>query len=211
MRRLLIVLAMIVAVALVADFAARDFAESRLGAELQSALELSTRPDASIGGFPFLMQVVRGRLTSITLDADGIRSRGVRLSKVSVELRGVRFSLGQVLDLSDRHVRIQGGTGRAELTDAAVTRAARRRGAQVTVRFADGRASLTSDQAPGGVDAELSVEDDTLVVAAAQAGPSIRIPLPEIARGLEYRSVEIRGSIGTVTFTMGRTTLELSG
>ncbi len=210
MRKLLIALVIIVGVAVVIDFVARDFAESRVGQELQAALELSARPDASIGGFPFLTQVIAGELSSITLEAERLRSRGVQLTKMTLELRGLRFSLGQVLDLSDRRVRIDGGRGRADLSATAITRAARRRGADVTVRFEGGRAVLSSERLPGSVAADLSLEGSVLVLSAPEAGQPIRIPLPRISDDLEYRSVEVDGSDASVTFEFGATTLDLA-
>lgn len=201
MRRLIAGLVIVIALFVVIDVVTRDFAEGRLAERLQTDLRLHERPDVSIGGFPFLVEVVRGRFTSVDIEADNVRSRGVRLSRVTLELRGVRFSLPEL------RARVDRGRGTAVITDDALTAALRRRGAPATVTFEGGRAFLSSDRLPQAVEADVFLEGATLVVSSSQVPDRIEVPLPRIARGVEYEAITVRGGEAELTFRVARSVL----
>jgi hypothetical protein len=86
----LVVLAALVGVAAVADAVLRRQAEERVAAEVQQAIPgVAEPPDVTIEGYPFVPQVLAGRLESVRLSAPEATVEGLRLEDVVVRVRGV--------------------------------------------------------------------------------------------------------------------------
>lgn len=96
-RRLLLaatVLALLVVAALVADRVVRQRTEDALAADLQAQIPgLTSEPDVTISGFPFLTQVMAGELDDVHLTAPDVTLEGLALEDVDVRLRGVSTDL----------------------------------------------------------------------------------------------------------------------
>lgn len=76
--------------AVVADGVARDRAEARLATELQSRIPgLDAEPDVTIGGVPFLTQLLGGELDDVHVAAPVAVLEGLALQDVDVRLAGV--------------------------------------------------------------------------------------------------------------------------
>lgn len=97
MRRLLVVLVVLGALAVAADRAAVAVAERSVADQLQRTEGLATTPTVELGGFPFLTQVVAGRYDEVRVAATGLERGGVRLAGVDATLSGVEARLGDVL------------------------------------------------------------------------------------------------------------------
>ena len=96
----LIGIALVLGVAIViADFAARAYAEDRAAAEISSSLPDSVQGDidVSIGGTSFLAQIVTGRIGEVTLDAPQLTVSGVPVA-AHVVADGVPTDLSQPID-----------------------------------------------------------------------------------------------------------------
>lgn len=93
-RRVVAVGAVLVAVAAPpgADLAARHVTERVVESGMQRELAAAQRPDVSLGGTPFLTQLIGRRLSRITLDVRGATACKVRMDRLHAELRGVRRS-----------------------------------------------------------------------------------------------------------------------
>lgn len=86
----LVVVGLVVAGAAVADGFARERTQEQLATGLQSQIAgLDTAPDVTIGGFPFLTQVLAGELDDVHLSAPALTVEGLRLDDVDVLLTGV--------------------------------------------------------------------------------------------------------------------------
>ena len=93
MRRWVWVLAGVVVLlggAAVVDTGVRLTTENRIAAEVTAIPGLSTRPDVTIGGFPFLTQLADGELDDVRLTAPSATVEGLLLEDVVVDLEGVR-------------------------------------------------------------------------------------------------------------------------
>ncbi len=93
MRRWVWVLAGVVVLlggAAVVDTVVRLTTENRIAAEVTAIPGLSTRPDVTIGGFPFLTQLADGELDDVRLTAPSATVEGLLLEDVVVDLEGVR-------------------------------------------------------------------------------------------------------------------------
>jgi hypothetical protein len=85
-----VVVAVLAGGAVVADGIARDRTEDRLAGDIQQQIEgLETRPDVTIGGWPFLTQVVGGELDQVDITAEEAVLEGLTLQDVTVRLTGV--------------------------------------------------------------------------------------------------------------------------
>jgi hypothetical protein len=78
-----------------ADRVALAIAEDKAASALQSSQHLSSKPDVSVPGFPFLTQLAAGSFDEITVSAKDIavgRNRDIDLSRVDVDLHDVTVS-----------------------------------------------------------------------------------------------------------------------
>jgi len=103
-RRLLVtfivLLLILVGLLVVADRVGASVAEDRIGDEV--AKEMAARkvsssvPEVSVGGFPFLTQVLRGEYESISILLRDVSGEGIRLPRLDVEARDVTAPLDTI-------------------------------------------------------------------------------------------------------------------
>lgn len=113
MRALKISVAVLVVLLLVGDRVGAVVAARVIATRLQTAGSLSTRPDVSIRGYPFLTQAVSGRYGRIDLSAHDIRRRGVALASLDVQVTGARVDLRDALGGRVDSVPVEGLTALA--------------------------------------------------------------------------------------------------
>lgn len=96
MFRLLKVLLVLAALALVVDRVADHVAEQTAAGELQRSQGLASEPDVSITGFPFLNQFASGHYERVIVTAEDVRvgtaDTSLTLAKVRLDFRGVTAS-----------------------------------------------------------------------------------------------------------------------
>lgn len=76
----------------VADRVALGIAEDKAASTLQTSQHLQHKPDVSVGGFPFLTQLVAGEFDDVTVSASGVdvgNGRSLRIASVTVRLHHV--------------------------------------------------------------------------------------------------------------------------
>ena len=207
-KRLLILVAFVVALFVIADFVMRQVAEDKLASRVGDALELDETPDLRLGGWPFVLRALDGNFPEVEVTADTLSSRGVVLEDVDVALRDVRFDLGQIISGADRSVRTGGGTGTAALTASALDEAARREGVDATFDFAGGEVVVTSESF-GQAAGTPTVSGRTLTIEAEGFPEPFSIDLPAIGDAT-YESVEVDGDrlVVEVTLPPGRLSVE---
>ncbi len=207
MRKAVILLALLAVLGAVADHAARDYAEGRVAAQVQTSFELDERPRVGIGGWPFLWHAVGGEFPSITVHADAVSRGSVTLSEVEFSVRDVRVSLGALLGSDRRFVRVGSGGGEAAMSAEDLNEALARNGAPVTVTF-EGSATLVSLPDGSTVSGTVGVSGTSLLVGAPGVEEfSLALPVP--ARGIRYKSVRVRDSKAILTFEFTRSRLEI--
>ena len=207
-KRLLILVAFVVALFVIADFVMRQVAEDKLASRVGDALELDETPDLRLGGWPFVLRALDGNFPEVEVTADTLSSRGVVLEDVDVALRDVRFDLGQIISGADRSVRTGGGTGTAALTASALDEAARREGVDATFDFAGGEVVVTSESF-GQAAGTPTVSGRKLTIEAEGFPEPFSIDLPGIGDAT-YDSVEVDGErlVVEVTLPPGRLSVE---
>jgi hypothetical protein len=206
MRRLSITLLVLAGLLVGLDFLARSVAAGTMAGLVKTNLELKERPDVDLGGFPFMTQVMDGRLETVTLSLSDLSRRGVTLSSLSVRLDEVKFSLRDLLDQNARRLRVAAVSGGAELDEGDLGRALRKSEAPFEVRFDQGRMLASSPAVPREAEIQARVEGGRLVLSVPKFGETA-IPLPRPIEGITYESVEILPGRLQLRFSSGPTTL----
>lgn len=209
MKALLVILALLLGLAVVADRVAVRYAEGRVAAQVQEKGGLAGRPQVDIAGFPFLTQAVAGRydLVRIALTAAALgQPEGTR---ADVDLHGVHVPLSKVVSGSVQQVPVDRIDGTATLSYALlssklgpgttlrregdklrVTRTVEVLGEQVpltavgTVRLDGSDLVVDVEQASGA-----GVDIPAWLVRQASAAFDLRYPVPQLPLGLRLTSV----------------------
>jgi hypothetical protein len=87
----------LVILAVAADRLSLVVAQHAVATQLQASGGLSTRPDVSIRGMPFLTQAFAGKYDDVEVSTSGVTAGGGRLSRLDVTLRGVQLPLADAL------------------------------------------------------------------------------------------------------------------
>lgn len=206
MRKALVVLGILLAVLVGADFGLRALAQHWVAGQLQTSLRLQERPSVSLGGFPFLPRLVTGRFPSVTVESDGARAeREFPMAEVDLTLRDVRFPPDQLVFGNKATIRAEGGSGTATLTERDINRAFPAR-IPISLRLVDGRVEIRVSGQEGGVQAELEVSDNRLVVRPVEVPlpVEVAVDLPVLVQGLTYTGVRVEDSKAHLTFTLAR-------
>jgi LmeA-like phospholipid-binding len=153
MRKLLLLL-LAAAVLVGADFAAARLFESKVTTALARKYQLGSRLIVQVRDFPFLPHLLTGHFSGVDLAATDARAQGLDLSRVEVQLRGVRVPR-TVLFGGHGLVRVDRAEGQVELSQDQINRllAGRLRGGAVSIG-ADGlRLGVSTDVLGQRVDA----------------------------------------------------------
>ncbi len=210
MRRLLVVLVVLGLLLVGVDFGLRFLGEYWVARELQAKFELSSRPDVSLEGFPFIPHLLSGEFTEVRVRSGPTEVKGLGFEAVELNLRQVRFSSRQLVAGGDATIRGEEGDGHITLTGAAITEAFNRANVPLRVRFVDGQVGIGSPQLGLEGRAEVSTSEGRLVLTPAGFPRIFSIPLPELVPGLDYTRAEVRGSEAEVAFQVDNPTFEVS-
>jgi hypothetical protein len=191
LRRFVIGIAVLVGLLVAADFGARLYSERVVGDEIQSSLELSTRPSVTFDGWPFVTHMLSGDLPEATISAKGFQDQGVRLSTVSVTLHDLHFTSMRLISRGGGVIRAKTGTGTAVLTAVDLNATLRSEGLPLSVSFRPGHASVGAH----GVSIPLGValDGNTLVLTPGSVdAASARVGLPVLVRGMRYTDLRVK-------------------
>ena len=133
-RKLLVLLAVLIALVVGADLAGRALAQSRAAAEVSRHLSTGASSGATvtIHGFSFLAQAIPGHYQHITLTASDVAAGPVTGIRTTIELYDVRFPLADALHGDTGNLVAGRATVRGLLAASAVTAAIPRSGAVVS-------------------------------------------------------------------------------
>jgi hypothetical protein len=97
LKRLLIALVLLVALAAAADrFVARTAGDAT-AAQVRRATKARGGVDVTFNGFPFVTQALRGRFDSVDVTARDVPESGLTITQVDARFTGVRLDLGKAL------------------------------------------------------------------------------------------------------------------
>ncbi len=118
MRKLIITVLVIVALAVAADFGAAAFAEYTIAKQLRQQLTMANDPSVRINGFPFLTQAVAGHYPAIDVRAGGITAGPLHDLDVEATLHDVDAPLSEVTSGDLHSVRAARVDGRVRVKDS---------------------------------------------------------------------------------------------
>lgn len=114
------------------DRVAKTVTAHWLAEQVQSTEHLTARPDISIAGFPFLLQVLKGRYDDVTITANApIDANGVAVDNAVAHLHGVQVALSEAIHGTVSDLPVQSGTGTALITYPQLNTIVHRYGGQV--------------------------------------------------------------------------------
>ncbi|MEO3826978.1 DUF2993 domain-containing protein [Actinomadura sp. B10D3] len=114
MRKVLLVLLVLVAVAVVAaDRLGVRVAEDKIGEQVAAQYNLQQQPDVTIHGIPFLTQAIGGEYKHIEVAIGDWTEQGVTVTGVKVDMRGVDAPLSEVTKGSAANVTARTATASA--------------------------------------------------------------------------------------------------
>jgi hypothetical protein len=117
-KALLVVLALLLGLAVVADRVAHGMAEDRVATELAAKGGLQGDPGVEIGGFPFLTQAIGGRYEEVRIALTADELGQPEGTEADVVLRGVEVPLSGVLSGTIEQVPVERIDGTATLSYA---------------------------------------------------------------------------------------------
>ena len=227
MKKLLIALVVLLALAVGADRLAAYVAGQVVASKLRTTAGLATDPAVTITGFPFLTQALAGRYDKIEVEARDVDRGGVRLSRLHVDLLGARIPMRAALSGHVPAVPVEGLRGAVTLTYADLSRGRTSLrvtplpGNQVAVT---GRLTLLGATVTAGTRSTVTLSGNSLVITAqslsidgqssalldsAIAGKlDLKVPLGTLPYGLRLTSVRITAAGAVVAATSGPTVLQ---
>lgn len=202
--RWLIGLALLVVLAVAGDAALRSYAEGRIEARLASEFDSRARPDVSLGGFPFAVRLLTGRVPTVTLEARAARRGGLEIKRLVLDLEGVHMSLDTGATAGDADVRIERGEGFAEIDLQVLGDYIERRTPVRVIGFEGGRVTI----ALGGRRATVPLRlEGGAIVIETPSRDEVAIPLPQVLEGIGYSAIKIRDDLALLTFRLHNATL----
>jgi hypothetical protein len=136
-RKLIIAVLVVVALAVAADFATAAYAEHTVATQMRQQLGLRSDPSVRINGFPFLTQALAGHYTAINVRATGVPADPLHDLDVEATLHDVTAPLAEVTAGDMHSVRAARVDGRVRIKDTDLGRA---------IGIEDLRIQLPSDQ-----------------------------------------------------------------
>lgn len=104
MRKFLITLIVLAVLLVAADFGGRVYAESRAASAIQTELGLTSTPDVSIEGFPFLVHAVQGEYPQVIVTANQLDQGLLPGTKAVLNLFDVTMPLRDALAGDTSHL-----------------------------------------------------------------------------------------------------------
>lgn len=173
MRRLLVTVVVLLALAYAADRGARYLAQRELARQIQQHEHLARPPSVHLIGFPFLTQVVRGSYDGARVEMRDVPADRIRLDTLVVDLRGVRLPLSDLVAGKVGAVPVEKITGSAQISYTELAAATDIRGLRIRPR---------GDKIELQVPLPAGAPVDRLIVTArvGVAGQALRITTGEV-------------------------------
>jgi LmeA-like phospholipid-binding len=210
MRIGLIAVAIVIGFLVVGDSALRHFEETQVATSIKNSLDLSSKPDVSLYGFPFAFELVRGKISSATIAANRITAGSVTFSDIHVALRSLRFSIGQLVTGKLDAIHASRGAGHASITTVSANKFLHAHGAPFQVSFERGRTIAKLGPLSAGINVSMVVTNGNLVISPGSSSlPQLSIPLPAIFQNLSYGAVRAGTGRLILQFRLLHPTLDL--
>lgn len=225
-RTIFVTVVVVLALAVAADFGLRFWAQEWVEDRVGDALGLAEPVDLAFGGFPFLPHFLRGRFDEVTVEVGGLEREGVRLERVTLDLRDVRFDRADLIARRAGEISVGGGSGEVEILEEDLSAWLAAQGSAVSVDLLGPRVRGSAVIEAGGQEAtatatgRLRLEGGSLVFAPNRvqveggfgvpaAALAFEIALPPVLAGVAYQEVEVTAGALRLRFSLAGATLEV--
>lgn len=174
MKKFVIILIVVVAVLLTADFGLAAAAEYQVSKRMRAELGLAADPSVDIHGFPFITQAIAGDYSDISVNAIGVPARNtLRDLEVDADLRHVHVGLSDLLSGNVQQVRIDEVDGQVQIKASDVGRLLNIPDLTITPQSLDTILGVGADEAQQA--REKQTGDDTSTVAGLELTGTVDI------------------------------------
>jgi hypothetical protein len=211
-RKLLIFLAVLAVLVVGIDIGGRAFAESKVGESI-AVKTGTTAPSVSIHGFSFLVQVISGHYSNITLTSTDLVAGPISGINATVELYNVDFPLGDAVKGDTSRLVAGTATLRSDIPVARITDAMTQTGAKISagpngaIRVST-TVSVSGQQIPVSADLVSSFAGGVLRLVATDV-TAAGITLPNVAQLTKNLSLAL--PLKALPFTVQAATLKAAG
>ena len=144
LKRLLIMLAILAGLAALADRGLAVVAGNAVGSAVQRSEKLSSKPDVTFQGFPFLTQAFGGTFDQVDVVVRDYERDGLTFQQVEATLRDVKIGIGDALGGEVEAVPVGSGVATVTLAYADLNDYLARQPAQVRLSGSAGALSATA-------------------------------------------------------------------
>ncbi|MGZ4103934.1 MAG: LmeA family phospholipid-binding protein [Actinomycetota bacterium] len=102
-----------------ANVVVQHVAESTLAGAIEDAFHLPTKPTVEVGGFPIIVDLLRGRIPRVSFTASGADIEGLKIDEITVVLTDVGSNAG-FLRGAPAQITVKTGTVTGRATQASV-------------------------------------------------------------------------------------------
>ncbi|MUL40305.1 DUF2993 domain-containing protein [Streptomonospora sp. PA3] len=206
MRKFLVFVIFVLIVVAVADRGLHYAAESEIASRVEQQYEMTSEPEVTIGGFPFLTQAISGEYEEIRIVTGAIVVEDVQLERVDITALDVRAPLSDLMTQPS----VVAGTAEAKVM-LPYSELQKRLPEGIVIENENGRPRMAGDLAMGqystpvSADLNVAVEGDSIVVSPSdieigqtQFGGrglvddllSLEVPVPEMPFGLQVEGIK---------------------
>lgn len=187
----LILLGIVLGLLALGDLWVKGYAERRVAAELQSSFDEAGEAEVELSGFPITVRLFMGTIPSARVTSSSLERQGVRFTDVRLTMQDVEFSLSQLAAGNLASVTIRDGHGRVSVPASELTSAFAAVVDGLALELDENRLRVRFGPLRGT--AELSLDGTDLVLRIPKLERDFRIDLPRFVDGLEYRSIRVTG------------------
>jgi hypothetical protein len=212
-----VVVVVLLIVLVVVDRVAARVVASQIAMQAQRAEHLPSRPSVSLGGFPFLTQVVAGNYRDVRVDVRGRVEQDVRVDRVHADLTGVRVPLADVVRGDVRRIPVDRLAARVEMTFVDVNAYLRGQGSAITVS-PDGQAirvagsvQVLGNAYPVAGTADIGVQPAAVTFTPRELAASVGTILPPALRQAATELLTVHVPVSGLPFNMQLTSATVEG
>ncbi|WP_019632936.1 DUF2993 domain-containing protein [Actinomadura atramentaria] len=207
MRKFLLVLLVLVVIGLVAaDRVGVHVAEDQISDRVQAEYNLSSPPDATIHGIPFLTQAVGGKYGHIEVKIGDWTQEGVTVSDVTVDMEDVHASLDELAAGNASNIVADKATASAVIPYAAIRKEAPK---EVTGMKPEGdklkmdlQGEVLGFRLTGDATVKLKATDKGIVITPVSFGnSSLQIPVAALSWTVPVTNLPVGSRISGVKVT----------
>jgi LmeA-like phospholipid-binding len=192
----------------VLDRVAAHVVAGQIASRAQRTENLPSRPDVSLGGFPFLTQVVAGRYRDVEVDVRGYTQQGARVDRVHARLSGVRLPLSNVVRGQVKRIPVDRVTAEVDLTFDDINAYLAAQGSSTRVTAAgsairiSGNVSILGMNYPLTGTADLGVEPTSVTFTPRELAQTVGSLLPPPLRATAVSLLTAKIPVNGLPFNM---------